>query len=102
MVRPNSYGSGGAIQLQDLLAFITGMPGVIWCAAKLPVMKLVLHLPRDPNCWYAAAAARFSTLRSLPKVLLLWFCIGGVCVGFKIALCNPGLVSGGCLSKMQK
>lgn len=34
-VWPNSHGSGGAIQLQDLLAFITRMPGVIWRAAKL-------------------------------------------------------------------
>lgn len=100
MVRPNSYGSGGAIQLQDLLAFITGMPGVIWCAAKLPVMKLVLHLPGDPNHWYAAA--RSSTPRGLPKLLLLWFCIGGVCVGFEIPLCNPVLVSGRWLSKTQK
>lgn len=68
---------------------------------KAPVMKLVLHLPGDPNHWYAAA--RSSTPKGLPKLLLLlWFCIGGVCVGFEIALCNPGLVSGGWLSKMQK
>lgn len=45
MLWPNWYGSRGPIQLQDLLAFVTHMPGVIWRAAELLQLSSCFTFP---------------------------------------------------------